>query len=125
MSAGVSNYPSGFDDFIDMPVEGQPGRLEFLARLGNAVEKIQQELGLEPSGAATSVGARLDAMTSTGKEALVIFFGSGSPPTRVSALGAVVGADLTRTVLWFGTTYAPTGGDYAGPNDAVFKIVTE
>lgn len=64
-----SSYPSGLDDLaagVGGPDDAlSDGHVEHHTDMSDAVEAIQGELGVDPSGAATSVAARLGALDTT------------------------------------------------------------
>lgn len=109
----ASSYPGGLDSFgTPAPTDSQSvpvgGRTHSQSHgdLGDAVEAIEAELGLAPSGAAATVVARLDSLDATvgGKEA------SGTAASAVSThaalttphipAGAVSGSGAIGAVKW-------------------------
>lgn len=59
-----SNYPSGFDDLPDpgVTLAGPPAHSTIDNAQNDAIEKLQQVLGLNPQSAYSTVGARLAAL---------------------------------------------------------------
>lgn len=78
----------------------------------DAINKIEAELGINPSGSVATVAARLDAMSAMPAGVIAPFAGSTAPSGWVLADGtAYNGTNATYTALWgvIGTTYGGTG----------------
>ena len=114
----ATSYPTDYDTF-GVAVAGAAGHTTDHTNLGDAVEAIQAELGINPSGNSATVADRLNTVTSTAGLLYIRWTGATVP------LRTTVTTDATRTVMWIGPDYPASGGGYAVAGvDIAAKIVS-
>lgn len=95
--ADTSTYPTGYDGDIKatVPAVIPAGAYEFFQLVGDAISKLEIELGLNPSGDSATVTARLAAMSALIEEA-------ATPPSPSSATPQPLGSAAAGSA----TTYS-------------------
>lgn len=116
-----SNYPDGLDDFVDPQAEDTLAEVDHAGlhrALNHAVEAVQGELGLSPSGEFIDVAERLDNIV----DSIVSIELTPGPtgPTGVDGISAyevaVNGGFVGDEVAWLASLVGPTGP--TGPTGA-------